>query len=103
VIEIAHLIVFAPGNPWEPEDKQQVPPLRYPGFPATLNSPTPACAAFSKESRMKFANATNVGRKSGVAQWRDLLFILWFPRSLSKPIPFRTMAGDPILTMLEAL
>jgi hypothetical protein len=52
---------------------------------------------------MKFANATNVGRKSGVAQWRDLLFILWFPRSLSKPIPFRTMAGDPILTMLEAL
>jgi len=23
---------------------------------------------------MKFANATNLNRKSGVAQWRDLLF-----------------------------
>jgi hypothetical protein len=31
-------------------------------------------AAFSKESRMKFANAANLDRKSGVAQWRDLLF-----------------------------
>ena len=28
---------------------------------------TTACAAFSKESRMKFANATNTNRKSGVA------------------------------------
>jgi hypothetical protein len=28
---------------------------------------TPACAAFSKESRMKSANATNTNRKSGVA------------------------------------
>jgi hypothetical protein len=28
---------------------------------------TTACAAFSKESRMKFANATNINRKSGVA------------------------------------
>ena len=35
-----------------------------------------ACAAFRKESRMKFANATKFDRKSGVAQWRDLLFIL---------------------------
>jgi hypothetical protein len=24
---------------------------------------------------MKFANATNLNRKSGVAKWRDLLFI----------------------------
>jgi hypothetical protein len=30
---------------------------------------TTACAAFSKESRMKFSNATNTNRKSGVAQW----------------------------------
>jgi hypothetical protein len=30
------------------------------------------CAAFFKESRMKFANATKLNRKSGVAQWRDL-------------------------------
>jgi len=36
-----------------------------PGFPVTLHSPTPACAAFSKESRMKFANATKSNRKSG--------------------------------------
>ena len=31
-------------------------------------------AAFVKESRMKFANATKLDRKSGVAQWRDLRF-----------------------------
>ena len=35
-----------------------------------------ACAAFSKESPMKFANASKLNRKSGVAQWRDLLFLL---------------------------
>jgi hypothetical protein len=35
---------------------------------------TTACAAFSKESRMKFANATNINRKSGVAERRDLRF-----------------------------
>jgi hypothetical protein len=28
--------------------------------------PTPACAAFVKESRMKFANAIKLDRKSGV-------------------------------------
>jgi hypothetical protein len=28
--------------------------------------PAPACAAFIKESRMKFANASKVDRKSGV-------------------------------------
>jgi hypothetical protein len=45
-----------------------------PGFPATRHSPTPACAAFSMKSRMKFPNATKLDRKSGVAKWRDLLF-----------------------------
>jgi hypothetical protein len=30
------------------------------------------CAAFFKESRMKFANATKLNRKSGGAQRRDL-------------------------------
>ena len=35
---------------------------------------TTACAAFRKESRMKFANATNFNRKSGVAERRDLRF-----------------------------
>jgi hypothetical protein len=33
-----------------------------------------ACAAFRKESRMKFANATKLNRKSGVAKRRDLQF-----------------------------
>jgi hypothetical protein len=33
------------------------------------------CAAFFEESRMQFDNATNVDRKSGVAQWRDLQFL----------------------------
>jgi hypothetical protein len=31
-----------------------------------------ACAPFRKEGRMKYINATEVNRKSGVAQWRDL-------------------------------
>jgi hypothetical protein len=35
-----------------------------------------ACAAFSKESRMKFANATKPNRNSGVAKWRDLRWLL---------------------------
>jgi hypothetical protein len=32
-------------------------------------------AAFRKESRMKFANANKLDRKSGVTQWRDLRFL----------------------------
>jgi hypothetical protein len=31
------------------------------------------CAPFRKEGRRKYTNATKVNRKSGVAQWRDLL------------------------------
>jgi len=38
------------------------------GFPATQHSPTSTHAAFVKESRMKFGNATNINRKSGEAQ-----------------------------------
>ena len=37
---------------------------------------TTTCAAFIKESRMKFTDATKSNRKPGVAQWRDLLFLL---------------------------
>src|ERR1700677_4387275 len=37
----------------------------YPGFLYGA-PPTPACAAFIKESRMKFANASKIHRKSGV-------------------------------------
>jgi hypothetical protein len=36
--------------------------------------PKPTYAAFRKESRTKFANATKLDRKSGVAQGRDLQF-----------------------------
>jgi hypothetical protein len=36
------------------------------------------CAPFRKERRMKFAEATNLNRKSGVAQWRDLRLIALF-------------------------
>src|SRR5580698_4572934 len=35
-----------------------------------------ACAPFRKEGRMKCDNATKFHRKSGVAKWRDLLFII---------------------------
>jgi hypothetical protein len=35
---------------------------------------------------MKFANATNLHRKSGGAQWRDLLFLFQFSRKLFSPI-----------------
>jgi len=36
---------------------------------------------------MKLANATNLDRKSGVAQWRDLRFLFRFLRShLSRQI-----------------
>jgi hypothetical protein len=42
-----------------------------------------SCAAFRKESRMKFANATNLDRKSGVAQWRDLRFLVRLSGRLS--------------------
>jgi hypothetical protein len=37
-------------------------------------TPKSTHAAFCKESRMKFANATKLDRKSGVAEWRDLRF-----------------------------
>ena len=37
---------------------------------------TTTCAAFIKESRMKFTDATKFNRKSGVAQWRDLRSLL---------------------------
>jgi hypothetical protein len=35
-----------------------------------------AYAPFRKEGRMKFGRATEFNRKSGGAQWRDLLFVL---------------------------
>jgi hypothetical protein len=50
-----------------------IPTAAYPDF--LLRATTMASgAAFRKESRMKFANATKHDRKSGVAKWRDLQF-----------------------------
>ncbi len=51
---------------------------------------TTGCAAFRKESRMKFANATNINRKSGVAEGRDLQCASTpprFPRATPPLIP----------------
>ena len=44
------------------------PRLFRPTYPDFLHGapPTPACAAFFKESRMKYANASKLDRKSGV-------------------------------------
>jgi hypothetical protein len=45
--------------------------------------PTPARAAFIKESRMKFANANKLGRKSGGAQRSTLLIWPKHPMRIS--------------------
>jgi hypothetical protein len=50
------------------------PDRSVPGFPATQHLDKPAYAPFRKERRMKFAEATNFQRKSGVAQWSDCFF-----------------------------
>ena len=47
---------------------------------------------------MKFANATKLDRKSGVAQWRDLLF-LFCPSDLTA----LTKSHDPPLVIPSAL
>jgi hypothetical protein len=43
---------------------------------------TTACAAFSKESRMKLANATNINRKSGVSAVERPVVFFYFSRRL---------------------
>jgi len=50
-----------------PQVRQRVPGPNKTGDPDFLYAApdTTACAAFSKESRMKFANATELDRKSG--------------------------------------
>src|ERR1700678_2562300 len=37
-----------------------------------------ACAAFSRESRMKFANANKLDRKSGGRTWRRICLPKWY-------------------------
>jgi hypothetical protein len=46
-----------------------------------------ACAAFSKESRMRFANANKLHRKSGEAKPRDLQFALMAKRNPEAILP----------------
>src|SRR3984885_11964090 len=53
---------FASLDPLKPRTIVAVEPR----FPATPCSPTAPSAAFSRESRRKFANATELHRKSGV-------------------------------------
>jgi hypothetical protein len=68
------------------------PDRSVPGFPASRPSPRATCAAFRKESRLMFANATNLDRKSGGAEWRDLRFLLLFrPRPPLELIRPRTL------------
>src|ERR1700691_4875925 len=58
-----------------PDHQQNCHPDRSaPRISCTRHPPTTTCAAFSKESRMRFRDATNLDRKSGGAQWRDLRF-----------------------------
>ncbi len=54
-----------------------------PGFPATHHWTGPRVRLSLKERRMKCANAAKLHRKSGVAQWRDLLFLVNAPSTRS--------------------
>ena len=62
-----------------------------------------SCAAFRKESRMKFASATKLDRKSGVAQWRDLRFLFLCLRQQAPRLLYTPLAGvfDAVLFMLS--
>jgi hypothetical protein len=54
-------------TPSRPEMETADPSTTLPPISCHAALDTAACAAFRKESRMKFANATNLNRKSGVA------------------------------------
>src|SRR5580698_1318887 len=51
------------------------PDRSVPGFPATPHWTQPRVRLSVRERRMKCINATKFHRKSGGAQWRDLLFL----------------------------
>jgi hypothetical protein len=57
-----------------------------------------ACAAFSKESRMRFANANKFHRKSGGAKPRDLLCALPYLNYPYKRPPL--VVHDPVVLRL---
>jgi hypothetical protein len=51
-----------------------IPTGAYPDFLLSQLSATATYATLRKERRMNSINASNLYRKSGVAQWRDLQF-----------------------------
>jgi hypothetical protein len=59
-----------------PNPEQNCHPDRsVPGFPVTLHWTRPRVRLSVRERRMKRTNANKFHRKSGGAQWRDLLFL----------------------------
>jgi hypothetical protein len=54
-----------------------------------------ACAAFFKESRMQFDNATNLYRKSGVPG-TIMIGLQWFPRRVQPHLLLRPNVHRPI-------
>ena len=46
---------------------------------------------------MKFANATKLNRKSGVAEWRDLRFLFWVVTPSVVPWPGATSGMQRLL------
>jgi hypothetical protein len=65
-----------------PCKKCVIPTGAYPDFLPRSTGQSRVCAFLFKERRKKFVNATKVHRKSGVAQWRDLLFLFRFSDTL---------------------
>ena len=68
--------------------KSQPPTGAYPDFLPGSTGQSRVYAFLFKERPMRSVNATNLHRKSGVAQWRDLLFLFRFKRRLFSPVPF---------------
>ena len=59
-----------PGLPWAGAN---------PDFLLSGPHQDPWMRVYAKESRMQLASATNIDKKSGVAPWRDLLFLSVHP------------------------
>jgi hypothetical protein len=73
-----------------------------PGFPVTLPSPTPAYAAFSKESRMKFANATDLNRKSGERSGGTCCSLVQHPTRPESSLVHRERSASQIFACYSA-
>jgi hypothetical protein len=70
-----------------------IPTGAYPDF---LPRSTARVRLSLEERRMRSANATKVHRKSGVAKWRDLLFLFRFSHTLLARALIFLGAGDLI-------